>query len=132
VSCRHVEYDWSTPSKLGDALGDIRDSGAAIAVSSEGGLFEYGSNAEIVENLQYLHTETPNDAFFVGSVTREGDATRASRTASRVTTRPRTLEEFQALCDQARWRLQRVVDRPFSYNVRLVKAHGKQIVHDCH
>jgi hypothetical protein len=121
LAYRHVEYNWSVPGQLRECLRDLCESDAACAVSSEGGLFEYGSDAEIVANLQHLHTETANDAFVVGSVTRDGEATRASRTGPGATTRPRTLEQFQALCDRAAWRLDRVIERPFSYNVRLVK-----------
>jgi hypothetical protein len=121
VSLHHVEYDWSDPGRLAEALAGVRQSGAACAVSSEGGLFEYGSDAAIDANLKCLRTVTPDDAFVVGSVTRDAEATRAARMISAAATRPRTLAQLHALCDRAGWQLQRVVDRPFSYNVRLVK-----------
>jgi hypothetical protein len=121
VSWQHVGYDWAAPDRFGPVLAEIGDSNAACAVSSEGGLFEYGSDAEIVANLVALHARTPSDAFFAGSVTRKGAATDASRLGSRAATRPRTLDHFGALCDEAGWQLHRVIQRPFSYNVHLVK-----------
>ncbi|GIN88065.1 hypothetical protein J6TS2_44510 [Heyndrickxia sporothermodurans] len=36
--------------------------------SSEGGLFEYGSDAEIIENLNCLYTNSPADARVTGSL----------------------------------------------------------------
>ena len=46
---------------------------------------------------------------------------RASLIANRVSTRPRTIEAFQALAEQSGWIVQVVMERPFSYHVRLVK-----------
>lgn len=121
VSLHHIEYDWSDPGRLAAALVDVGRAGAACAVSSEGGLFEYGSDAAIDANLQCLRHVTAGDGFAVGSVTRDGEATRAAQRGSGAATRPRTLAQFDSLCDHAGWQIQRVIERPFSYNVRLVK-----------
>ena len=121
VSLDHIGYDWSDPARLAAALVDVGQSGAACAVSSEGGLFEYGSDAAIEANLQCLRDITADDAFIVGSVTRDGRATRAAQRGSGAATRPRTLAQFDSLCDRAGWQTERVIERPFSYNVRLVK-----------
>jgi hypothetical protein len=122
VTLNRVKYDWSDSGPLAEALADVCRSGAACAVSSEGGLFEYGSDAAIDANLQCLRNFTPDDAFVVGSVTRDSEAARAARSGSGAATRPRTLGQFRSLCDRAGWGLQQVIERPFSYNVRLVKA----------
>ncbi len=66
--------------------------------------------------------ETARDSIVVGSVTRDGALVRASLIASRVSTRPRTMEAFRALAEQGGWIVQEVIERPFSYHVRLVKA----------
>jgi len=39
-----------------------------------------------------------------------------------VPTRPRTIEVFQTLAKQGGWIVQEAIERPFSYNLRLVKA----------
>jgi hypothetical protein len=84
-------------------------------------LFEYGSDEEIVENLRTVHAGTAGDAIVVGSVTRDGEVVRAGSRVSRVNTRPRTLEAFRALAEAGGWRLDEVVERTFSYNVRMGK-----------
>jgi hypothetical protein len=103
-------------------LGELEASDAACGISSEGGLFEYGSDEEIVTNLSVLDSGTARDAVVVGTVTRAGKPVRASLIANRVSTRPRTIEAFRALAKQGGWIVEEVMERPFSYNVRLVKA----------
>jgi len=49
---------------------------------------------------------------------------RASLNANRVATRPRTIEAFGALAKQAGWIVEKVIERPFSYNVRLVRGRN--------
>lgn len=114
-----ISYDWSKPNRLTVLLQKLGAKDAVCAISSEGGLFEYGSDDEIIKNLEALHAGTARDAFVVGSVTRECEAVRA--TGRIVATRPRTVESFQALVGAGGWRLSDVVERPFSYHVRLHK-----------
>jgi hypothetical protein len=122
IGFRHLTYQWSRVDRLREALADLRATNAVCAVSSEGALFEYGSDTEIVTNLETLHAGTARDTIIVGSVTRDGKPMRALQTADRVATRPRTLEAFQSLAEQAGWSVQHAIERPFSYNVRLVKG----------
>jgi hypothetical protein len=121
VGFRHCSYEWSDAERLRKLLRDLGAGDAACGISSEGGLFEYGSDGEIVSNLRVLDAETPRDAVVVGSVTREGRPVRASLIASRVLTRPRTIEGFRSLCEQGGWTVEEAIERPFSHNVRLVK-----------
>jgi hypothetical protein len=122
IGFRHFIYEWSDSSRLREMLAELQACDAACGISSEGGLFEYGSDEEIVSNLIALNGGTARDAVVVGSVTREGGPVRASLVASRFLTRPRTIEAFRGLAEQAGWAVQEVRERPFSYNVRLAKA----------
>lgn len=122
IEFRHYGYQWSRADPLHEALDELRVGDAACGITSEGALFEYGSDDEIVSNLQVLHAQTARDSIVVGSVTRDGALVRASLIASRVSTRPRTMEAFRALAEQGGWIVQEVIERPFSYHVRLVKA----------
>jgi hypothetical protein len=122
IGFRHFGYEWSDSRRLRELLGELGARDAACGISSEGALFEYGSDEEIVSNLQALHTGTAGDSIVVGSVTRDGKPVRASLIAQRVSTRPRTIEAFRALAAQGGWIVEEVMERPFSYNVRLVKA----------
>ncbi|HEY2547133.1 MAG TPA: hypothetical protein VGI46_13790, partial [Candidatus Acidoferrum sp.] len=121
VEFRHLSFDWSAVGRLEAALAELRASDAACGISSEGGLFEYGTDEEIVSNLRMLHAGTASDAFVVGSVTRDGAPVRASLIAARMLTRPRTIEAFRTLCEAGGWKLEEVIERPFSYHVRMIK-----------
>src|SRR5713226_7482445 len=122
IDVRHLRYQWSQVDRLREALDVLHAADAVCAISSEGALFEYGSDTEIVTNLETLHAGTAADTLVVGSVTRDGEPMRSLQTADRASTRPRTLEAFRSLAGQARWIVHHVLERPFSYNVRLVKA----------
>jgi hypothetical protein len=121
VGFRHFRCDWSDMSRLRQVLDEMHASEAICGISSEGGLFEYGLDEDIVLNLKALHGATARDAMVVGSVTRDGEPVRASLAMSRFRTLPRTMENFQALAHEGGWKTQEVVERPFSYNVRLAK-----------
>ena len=122
IGFRHFRYEWSDAGQLAEALEQLNAREAACGISSEGGLFEYGSDEEIVANLKVLHAQTAGDAFVVGSVTRDAGPVRASLLASRVSTRPRTMEGFHGLAEQAGWTVQEVIQRPFSFHVLMIKA----------
>jgi hypothetical protein len=122
IEFEHVGYEWSSTGRLREALHELRAGDSVCGISSEGALFEYGSDEEIVSNLQALHAGTAADSIVGGSVTREGKPVRASLIGNRVPTRPRTIEAFQTLAKQGGWIVQQVIERPFSFNVRLVKA----------
>jgi hypothetical protein len=122
VGFRHLAYEWSHVDRLREVLDELEPNDAACAISSEGALFEYGSDVDVVGNLQGLCATTAPDAFVVGSVTREGGPVRSLQTTDRVATRPRTLDAFRRLAEQAGWTVRDVIERPFTFNVRLVKA----------
>lgn len=121
IGFQHFGYDWRDAQRLQEILGELRAADRLCAMSSEGALFEYGSDEEIVANLKQLHEVTAADTIVVGSVTRTGDVDRAASTNGRVATRPRTMEQFKALAENGGWRVEKTLERPFSYNVRMVK-----------
>jgi hypothetical protein len=121
VALRLVPYCWSDTERLGQILDDLKARDAACAISSEGGLFEYGSDAEVVANLRALHAGTAEDAVMAGSVTRECELMRVSQSIHRMRLQPRTLEAFRSLTASAGWTVERAVERPFSYHVLLAK-----------
>ena len=65
-----VRYDWLRPKAL---EGFLRGLGGdtVIAASTEGALFEYGTDEHIVSNLEVLRDMTAGNFFIVGSVTRD-------------------------------------------------------------
>lgn len=120
---RHVPYDWSkAAATLPPLLADLDAPASACAISSEGGLFQYGSDADIIANLEALRLATPPDAFVVGTVTSDDEPARVAQAASQVPTRPMPIDTFRELAATAGWSMSEVVERPFAYAVRLVKA----------
>src|SRR5262249_38660767 len=59
VTFRHVLYDWRQTATLSPEVALLDLSRAVWAASSEGGLFEYGSDEEIVSNLKVLREAAP-------------------------------------------------------------------------
>jgi hypothetical protein len=50
IAMRHHDYDWDRPATLESLVEELVAAGAVIAASSEGALFEYGSDQAIVAN----------------------------------------------------------------------------------
>ena len=53
-SARHNAYDWNDPAPLVRLLAGLTGRGGIIAASSEGGLFEYGTDDAVIANLAAL------------------------------------------------------------------------------
>lgn len=121
VSFRSLKYDWSASEQLRRALDELHASDALCAISSEGGLFEYGSDEDVIANLKVLHAGTRPDAIAVGSFTPDRDWVRAAHSKGRLSTRLRTIEAVRSVTEQAGWSVQHLIERPFGYNVRLIK-----------
>jgi hypothetical protein len=119
IRFEHVAYDWRDPSGLEPSLGLARRAGALLAVSSEGGLFEYGSDDDIMRNLRALSAAADPESFVVGSVTRDDEAIQVLKLTSTVATRPRGLPAFSQLVQRAGWTITRSIARPFSDQVQL-------------
>jgi hypothetical protein len=120
IRFEHIAYDWSTPGELLLPLLAAERAGALVAVSSEGGLFEYGSDHEIAGNLQAIAQARGRGTFVVGSVTRDDEAIRVLKLTSTTATRPRGLRVFSELAASAGWKLASSIARPFSDQVLLV------------
>jgi hypothetical protein len=116
VQLRRVEYDWREVARLRRVFEGTVASQGVVAVSSEGGLFEYGSDDEIAANLGAIRDGAPDDTVVVGSVTRAEGPVEFLR---EFTVRPRTLHAFRELAARAGWNIARVIERPLAYDVRL-------------
>lgn len=66
ITLNTIHYDWSGPKALLQM--SLERSGWIQLCSSEGGLFEYGSDSDIIENLNHFHTNSPADARVTGSL----------------------------------------------------------------
>jgi hypothetical protein len=110
---RHIRYDWANTDDLQPLLQELRSSNALAVCSSEGGLFEYGSDEEILANLRALR-DSKSVSAVVGSVTRADEPTTMLHQTGGAAVRPRGLPAFATLAQKAGWNVTRSVERPFS------------------
>jgi len=66
ITLNTIHYDWSQPEAL--LKMSLEHSDWIQLCSSEGGLFEYGSDSNIIDNLNHFYTNTPADARITGSL----------------------------------------------------------------
>ncbi len=126
VAFEHVRYDWSKPEALRPIVSELA-GGAIGACSTEGGLFDYGSDQDIVANLQVLREGTPRDFAMVGSVVRDlGTLDARLHVTATGKARPMVrwlgLAAFEALAKKAGWKIARVIDSTAHHVVALHKS----------
>jgi len=97
---RH-DYDWNDPAPLVRLVRDLAGAGSVIAASSEGALFEYGSDDAIVANLEALRADGAGARLVAGSVTRYDEARRRMIEETRFRLVPRGLAGFTPLAARA-------------------------------
>jgi hypothetical protein len=122
----YVPYDWAEPDQLRELLEGIDAPQAVVAVSSEGGLFEYASDDQITANLAALETGTPGDTVVVGPVVRDGTTLDPRLCATehvpgRPPVRYMGLIAFANLACRSGWRIARTLDGPVHQVVCLRK-----------
>ncbi|MGE7859780.1 hypothetical protein ACQKOA_01795 [Bacillus mobilis] len=66
ITLHTIHYDWSQSESL--LKMSLEYSGWIQLCSSEGGLFEYGSDSHIIENLNHFFENSPADARVTGSL----------------------------------------------------------------
>lgn len=123
----HIRYDWADVGRLRELLDRVATPGATIAGSSEGGLFEYGSDEEIVANLEVLRDSTPDDFFMIGTTVRDDRSADPCLGVMKETGKmPRVrflgLDAAGSLASRAGWRVDCAVEgNPFYHIFRLRK-----------
>ena len=120
IAFDHRNYDWDKPALLEQMMTDLSRAPAVIAASSEGGLFEYGSNAAIFANLQALGAGGAR--MVAGSVTSSDEARRRIFTADKFKLIPRGLEGFAPLAARAGFTIARAGTAQLSEQVLLRPA----------
>lgn len=108
-------YNWNETATL-EALLSTIGSNAIIAASSEGALFEYGTDEAITANLRVLHSRA---MLMVGSVTSDHPIRRKQIKATRFDLFPRGLAGFSPLAEQAGYRIERFETIPLSDQILL-------------
>jgi hypothetical protein len=119
IVLRHHGYDWDRPALLDALVERLASEGAIVAASSEGALFEYGSDAAIVGNLRALRRNGTGVRLVAGSVTRADETRRRLIAQTRFKLIPRGLAGFAPLAAQAGFRVAKVESALLSDQVLL-------------
>jgi hypothetical protein len=93
----HEPYDWNDTRPLEQRVAALIEQSMIVGASSEGALFEYGSDEAIVANLKALYARGAGAEAVAGSVTRSDPLTRATMALSLFKLIPRGVEGFSAL-----------------------------------
>lgn len=112
-------YDWRRTGELAVQLEGISD--CIAAGSSEGGLFSYGSDEEILENLEMLRRLTSPEFTLSGSMSVASTSGKNERSFTRFATRSFVPGQFEALVAKASWRIDKQLKGPSTVCFRLAK-----------
>ena len=105
IGLQHHDYDWDRPALLATLIEKLSSAHAVIAASSEGALFEYGSDEAIVANLKALHANGAGARLVAGSVTCADETRRRMIAETRFKLIPRGIAGFTPLAAQAGFRI---------------------------
>jgi hypothetical protein len=94
-------------------------AGAIVAASSEGALFEYGSDDAVVANLTALHAGGSGARIVAGSVTPDDESRRRLMAQSGIRLVPRGLAGFAPLAARAGFAIERSENAGLSEQVLL-------------
>jgi hypothetical protein len=123
ISFRHIQNNWSNTQKLSDLLSERKDW-IQIYVS-EGGLFEYGSDKEIIENLNIVYDNSVDDMQIVGSLLFDKDSMNPAmielRKITGVTSSLIGIEGFKGILKNTNWILDRITDDGTMYFIFTLK-----------
>jgi hypothetical protein len=120
ISLKFVKYDWADTTALAAELAAIKAEKGIVAVTSEGGLFEYGNDKDIVSNLKTIKNAAISNTAVCGSVTDDGEMIKVLKKTSKAPTIQRSREAFSAMAKEAGWEVKAVEQGTFSRNVLMV------------
>jgi hypothetical protein len=119
VTFRHVQYDWRDPAVLREVLLERKDW--IQICSSEGGLFEYASDEEIIANLKVIFDDSATTMRVAGSIFHEGDrvnpAVCAMIEATGIKVRYLGFSGLKYLLAGTKWELEKIMDTNPTYGV---------------
>jgi hypothetical protein len=124
VDLRHLPYDWNDPSPLAAILEEAAADGGITAVSSEGALFEYGSDDAMRTTLSTIARHTPHGTAFTISLLREDPVAEAIQRMGRSTLRVLGIGTLREMLQNTPWRIAAMDDVPPLYHVARLEMRG--------
>jgi hypothetical protein len=119
IAFEHRRYDWDAPASLAQLVRELTAAGGVIAASSEGALFEYGSDEAIIANLTALRADGAGARLVAGSVTRDDATRRRMIGLTGFKLHPRGVEGFAPLAARAGFGVAKVEEAWLSEQVLL-------------
>lgn len=113
ISFRHIHYDWNNTQKLEELLAERK--GWLQICSSEGGLFEYGSDDLIIQNLKTIYDNSADDTIVTGTLLHDIETVDAGIIAAlkiSTTIKPRFLglTGLKSIIENHNWKLGRIIE----------------------
>jgi hypothetical protein len=123
VSFRHIKTNWADTRDLYDVLSKRKD--CLLMTASEGGLFEYGSDDEIIANLDVLYENSPDDMRITGSIMRDilavDPTIPAMAESSRASWRYLGKEGLERLLEKTQWVRENIIEENPVYAIFTLK-----------
>jgi hypothetical protein len=108
ISFNHLYYNWNDTKVLSDFLSKRKEW--LVITSSEGGLFEYASDEDIISNLNVLSDKYPGKMKIIGSAIHDINKVDAGITASmkltNIKARLMGLEGFKGILNKTSWNIE--------------------------
>jgi len=122
---RHIEYNWNSTNQLSELLSN-REDWLKIC-SSEGGLFEYALDEEIVQNLNTFYSCAQNDMRIVGSLIRDINTVDpgilATMKITKIKARLLGVDGLKNIIEKTKWIIDRVIEDNLRYIVFSLKKN---------
>jgi hypothetical protein len=127
ISFRYIPYNWDNSTLLENLLAERKDWLKICA--SEGGLFEYGSDEAIIQNLNILHRNSSGEITIAGSVLRDiNTIDKGSKAAMKITgikARMLGTDGLNSFLEKTGWKLDKLMsDNPRYIVFSLKKNHS--------
>ncbi|MCX6233457.1 MAG: hypothetical protein NT175_01855 [Bacteroidetes bacterium] len=126
VSFRYIPYNWNSTARLTELLAERKEWIEICA--SEGGLFEYASDEEIIQNLNTIYDNSQDHIIIAGSLLRDIETVdpgiRAAMKITHIKARLLGIDGLNHNLEKTRWR----IDSLSEGNPRYVIFSLKKIV----
>jgi hypothetical protein len=123
IALHHIPHDWKDTDGLIPLLSNSQD--CIVMCASEGGLFEYGIDEDIIRNLSVLYDHSPAGVRIAGTIVHEPNKVHATVPALAKATnaglRFLGVGGLTGLLEKTGWRLERVQERNPIYAVFTLK-----------
>lgn len=123
IACHHTAHDWKDAEGLVPLLSNRED--CIVMCASEGGLFEYGTEEDIIRNLDVLYDHSPDGTRIAGTIVHERNKVHATvpalAKASNAGLRFLGVSGLTGLLENTGWRLERVQEENPIYAVFTLK-----------